>query len=65
MSNIKKIQGIDCVGQAYIGQNYYVKFADEDDDCIDCTVEAISWTNVVHILKARHPDSEILEIEAC
>lgn len=64
MANIRKIEGIDCVGDAYLGQNYYVKFEDMDDDYISLTVEADDWKEAVATIKARHPNQEILEIEA-
>lgn len=60
-----KIGKIECYGEAYLGQNYYVKFDDEEQDYICATIEAENWTNVVRALKARHPGQEILEIEAC
>lgn len=65
MANIKQIKGVYCVGEAYEGQNYYVKCEDEADDFIACTIEETCWTGVINELERLCPDLEILEVEAC
>ncbi len=64
MSNPTIFDGIECYGDAYPVQNYYVKFDDLDLDYIDATVVAGDWPGVIKALQARHPGEEILEVEA-